>query len=303
MEITYPNGSETWQAGTSQTISWSYNDDIGSVVKIDLLKNGSPKQTISSYAPSGNNGIGSFAWAIPSTLAPASDYKIRITSASNSNINDSSDTDFTITPPPPPEIAVTYPNGSEILQAGTTQTIRWTYKGNIGYGVKIELLKSGSVNRTIAYYASKGTNGSGSFNWAIPSTFSPAPDYSIRITSLSNSNVKDNSDAGFTIVPPPPPEIIVTSPNGPDTWNAGTVQSIRWNYNGDIGWYVKIELLKNGSLNRTIAYAVSKGNNGSGSYNWTIPSAQSPGSDYRIRITSISKTAVKDTSDADFTIS
>ena len=85
--------------------------------------------------------------------------------------------------------------------------------------------------------------------------------------------------------------------------NAGTVQSIRWNYNGDIGLYVKIELLKNGSLSRTIAYAVSKGNNGSGSYNWTIPSAQSPGSDYRIRITSISKPAVKDTSDADFTIS
>jgi hypothetical protein len=303
LEITSPNGSEVWQAGTSQTIRWSYNDNIGSVVKIDLLKNGSPKQTISSYAPSGNNGIGSFAWSIPSTLAPASDYKIRITSASNSNINDSSDADFAIAPPPPPEIAVTYPNGSEILQAGTTQTIRWTYKGNIGYGVKIELLKSGSVNRTIAYYASKGTNGSGSFNWAIPSTFSPAPDYSIRITSLSSGNVKDNSDAGFTIVPPPPPGGGGGSPNGPDTWDAGTVQSIRWNYNGDIGWYVKIELLKNGGLNRTIAYAVSRGNNGNGSYNWTIPSAQSPGPDYRIRITSISKSAVKDTSDADFTIS
>ena len=68
--VTSPNGSEIWQAGTTQTIRWSYNDDIGSVVKIDLLKNGSTKQTISSYAPAGDNGIGSYAWGISSTLAP-----------------------------------------------------------------------------------------------------------------------------------------------------------------------------------------------------------------------------------------
>jgi hypothetical protein len=91
------------------------------------MKNGSTKQTISSYAPAGDNGIGSYAWGISSTLAPDLDYKIRITSASNSNINDSSDTDFRIIPPPPPEIAV-LSQRIRILQAGTTQTIRWTYK-------------------------------------------------------------------------------------------------------------------------------------------------------------------------------
>ncbi len=123
------------------------------------------------------------------------------------------------------------------------------------------------------------------------------------MTSYSNSSVKGTSNADFTIAPPPPPEISVTVPNGSEVLEAGTTETIRWTYKGNIGSYVKIELLKNGSLNRTISYAVSKGNNGNGSYNWTISSTQIPGLDYRIRITSISKTAVKDTSEADFTIS
>ena len=300
--LTYPNGSEILEAGTTQTIRWTYNEDIGTYVKIELLKNGSLNRTISSYTPKGINGDGSYSWTIPSSPTSGPNYRIRVTSYSNSTINDSSDAEFTIAAPPPPEIAVAYPDESEILQAGTTQTIRWTYKGNIGSYVRIELLKNGSLNRTIASAASKGNNGSGSYNWAIPSTLTSASNYRIRVTSYSNSSVKDTGDADFTITPPPPPEIIVTSPNGSEIWKAGTIQTIRWNYNSDIGWYVKIELLKNGSLNRTIAYAVSKGNNGSGTYSWPIPSTQITGSDYRIRITSTSKAAVKDTSATDFAI-
>ena len=188
------------------------------------------------------------------------------------------------------------------MQAGTTQTIRWTCNGNIGSYVKIELLKNNVLNRTISSYTSKGSNGSGSYNWAIPSTQTPGSDYRIRVTSYSNSSVKDIGDADFTITPPPPPEIIVTFPDGSEILEAGTARTIRWNYNGDIGSYVKIELLKNNVLTRTISSYTSKGSNGSGSYNWTIPSTQTTGPDYRVRITSTSKTAVKDTSDNDFTI-
>ena len=150
------------------------------------------------------------------------------------------------------------------------------YNGNIGSYVKIELLKNNSLNRTISSYTSKGSNGSGSYNWAIPSTQTPGSDYRIRVTSYSNSSVKDIGDADFTITPPPPPEIIVTFPDGSEILEAGTARTIRWNYNGDIGSYVKIELLKNNVLTRTISSYTSKGSNGSGSYNWTIPSTQTP---------------------------
>jgi len=49
----------------------------------------------------------------------------------------------------------------------------------------------------------------------------------------------------FRIVPSISPQLlIVTSPNGAENWTQGTTQTIRWNYTGDPGAYVKIELLK-----------------------------------------------------------
>jgi len=63
---------------------------------------------------------------------------------------------------------------------------------------------------------------------------------------------------------------------------------------------VKIELLKGSVLNRTIS---SRGSIGSGSFAWKIHPKETPGSDYKIRITSTSDATVKDTSDADFTVS
>ena len=95
-----------------------------------------------------------------------------------------------------------------------------------------------------------------------------------------------------------PPSITVISPNGGQSWVAGTKHAITWSVTNLTG-YVKIELLKSGSPVRTITSSVAAS---SGSYNWSIPTSQSSGSDYRIRITSTSNPAVSDTSDANFTI-
>jgi hypothetical protein len=65
---------------------------------------------------------------------------------------------------------------------------------------------------------------------------------------------------------------------------------------------VKIELLKNGILNRTISSMASIGSGGTDSFNWTVPSTQVAGSDYTIRVTSRTDPAFADTSDATFTI-
>ena len=194
-----------------------------------------------------------------------------------------------------PGITVITPNNNETWTAGSARIITWTYTGTPGSYVKIELLKSGVLNRTIT---SSTSIVSGSYNWNIPSTQVQGSDYTIKITSTSNSSCSDTSDV-FTINGP---TITVTSPSIADTWDAGTLHLITWSYTGNPGTYVKIELLKGGVLNRTIKSSVSKGTSGSGSYNWTIPSTQTGGTDYRIRVKSTSNTAITDTSDADFTI-
>ena len=93
--------------------------------------------------------------------------------------------------------------------------------------------------------------------------------------------------------------ITVSAPNGGETWSAGSVNQIKWSYTGNPGAYVKIELLKNGILNRTIS---SMAATGSGSFNWTIPSTQGAGTDYTVRVTSTTTPACTDTSNGTFTI-
>ena len=94
--------------------------------------------------------------------------------------------------------------------------------------------------------------------------------------------------------------LALASPNGGETWQVGKPQTIEWNYGGNPGTYVKIDLMKNGSVIRTIARSANIGANGSGSYTWTPPWKLKSGSDYKIRVTSISNSQINDTSDANF---
>jgi len=78
------------------------------------------------------------------------------------------------------------------------QTIRWSYAGNPGSLVKIELLKGGAINRMLTF-TSIGSGGNGLYNWSIPSTQVAGSDYRIRVTSASNAAYTDSSDSNFTI--------------------------------------------------------------------------------------------------------
>jgi len=88
--IISPIGSAVWQAGTTKTISWSSNGDIGNV-KIELYNNNVFQSTIISST----SNVGSYTWTIPSNLVVGSNYKIRITDTSSNNVYDDSNS-FTI---------------------------------------------------------------------------------------------------------------------------------------------------------------------------------------------------------------
>jgi len=211
--VTVPNGGENWPAGTTQTIRWTYVGSVGTFVRIELLKGGVLTQTIISSFSIGTGGSGSYSWAIPSTQALGNDYQVKVTSTTNSAYTDTSDANFTINPVPGPSITVATPNGGENWAAGTTQTISWTYTGNPGNYVKIQLFKGGVLYRQIISSRSIGTGGSGSYPWAIPSTQPGGSDYQIKVTSTTNSAYTDTSNANFTIAGPLP-VVTVTATDG-----------------------------------------------------------------------------------------
>ncbi len=200
-------------------------------------------------------------------------------------------------------ITVTSPNGGEIWELGSTQTIRWTYTGTPGVNVKIDLYRNGAFNRLIIGRTPIGNAGSGSYTWTVPAGQKKDSRYKVKVSSTRTSSINDMSDKQFTITNAQPvSSITVTSPNGGETWPAGSVQTIRWTYTGDPGASVKIDLLKGGVVNQAITSSASIGSNGSGSYGWTVPGSQEAGSDYRIRVTSTSNGAYTDTSNNDIAI-
>ena len=99
-----------------------------------------------------------------------------------------------------------------------------------------------------------------------------------------------------------PGKITVTSPNGGQTWTAGTAKKITWTYAGAAGTTVKIQLFTGTTLNRTIAASTSIGSAGAGSFTWPIPAGLVDGADYKIKIISIRNTDIKDMSNNNFTI-
>jgi hypothetical protein len=269
-----PDGETSYFAGTPLDIAWE--SDMGGNVQIDLLKNGSVDSTISSNTAND----GSFTWTIPASQAPGADYRVRITSLSSPTSVTTSAADFTIN-----AIILNTPDGGGSYFAGTPLDISW--ESGMGGNVQIDLLKNGSVDSTI----SSTTANDGSFTWTIPASQDPGADYRVRISSLSVPGRTATSAADFTIG-----AFTINSPDGGGSYFAGTPLDLSWT--SSTGGNVQIELLKNGSVDSMITPSTAN----DGQFTWQIPQSQTLGSDYRIRITSLSNPSQTISSAADFTI-
>lgn len=192
-------------------------------------------------------------------------------------------------------ITVTSPNGGENWIQGSVHNITWTYS-NITGNVKIELFKNNVLNATIV---SSTPVSNGTYSWNIPSGQALGTDYSIKITSLSNPSILDSSNANFQISSSTSSSITVTSPNGGENWVQNSAHGITWTYSNLTG-NVKIELFKGGILDTIISPSTAIA---AGTYGWTVPSGQTVGIDYTVKITSLSNPSISDNSNANFQIS
>ena len=123
-------------------------------------------------------------------------------------------TTFTVAP----YITITSPNGGESWQPGSTYNITWN--DNIADNVKLELYKDGTYDSTI----SSSTPSDGSESWTVPTTLASGSDYQLRITSLSDSSVYDDTDNDFSVTLPPPPAIISNLVFSGNEGDSGTFQ-------------------------------------------------------------------------------
>ena len=209
-----------------------------------------------------------------------------------------------------PSITITSPAGGETWTRGTTKTITWSYTGNPGSTVDIDLLKGGLKVGTIADSVPIGSGGQGSYSWPITSaaTATTGNDFTVRVQSTSQPTVKDTSTGYFTIVfqttssGTMTPSITITSPNGGEVWYKYTTRTITWSYTGSAGSTVEIDLVKGGLKVGTIADKVPIGSGGKGYYSWFVGSNWLSDDDYKISVQSTSQPTVKDMNNANFKI-
>jgi hypothetical protein len=202
--VTSPNGGESWQPGSTHTVTWTYGGSLFSPpfnsIKIELLKGGAFDSTVASDIAVTS---GSFSWAIPLGQTQGSDYRVRLTYKFYDQISDTSNANFSIAGCfSPYSITLDSPNGGETWQRGTTHTIQWHYMGCPGSNVKIELIRNAvgtlPITSTIVTSTPIGPNGSGSYNWPIPAGSATGTNvFKVKVTS--DLGYSDTSDTFFSI--------------------------------------------------------------------------------------------------------
>jgi len=169
--VTAPNGGQTWQRGTTQTVSWDYTGNPGSAVKIVLVKGSTDVGIIKDSWATGSNGKGSFTWPISSTGMTGSDFRVSVQGISQSTINDMSNNYFTITPassptptptPTPIPTAATYyvstsgsdsnPGTSAAPWAHCPSMVGWTGSATLNPGDTVYFKNTDTWTATIPAY-------------------------------------------------------------------------------------------------------------------------------------------------------
>jgi hypothetical protein len=121
----------------------------------------------------------------------------------------------------------------------------------------------------------------------------PATTYYYRVRTFNYGGTSSWSSGAFQTVAP---FVHLTVPNGGEAWRRGLAYFLQWD--DVLAENVKIDLFKGGVFNSIITTNAPS----TGAFKWSIPSGLAPGSDYTVKITSVTNSAMSSTSAQTFSI-
>jgi len=181
------------------------------------------------------------------------------------------------------------PNGGETLYAGDLANITWAENpAATNYAIRASY-NSGASWFTVA----TGVTG-GSYSWTVPNV--GVTTARVRVVAYNGTTWlgADDSDADFTIVKGG----LVVSPNGTESFNGNSLQTIQWTAHPDAATYDIRLSYNSGASFFTIATGVT-----GTTFGWTVPNVDLTTA--RVRVVSRNGGGTwlaSDDSDADFTI-
>lgn len=183
----------------------------------------------------------------------------------------------------PAILEIVYPDSGRQFTGGNTVGIEWNHSAGSGTAVSLVLYKGDSAAATII----QGTFNDDSYSWTVPLLLATSPDYRIIIVSDDNPLIGDTSRT-FTITNAPV-SFTITTPASSAQWYSGSSYLIRWTISGNPGPYARLSLYDNGSFVSDIIASVAAS---AGQYVWALPWALTTSSGYRIKVMSLTDSAV-----------
>ena len=254
IQVTSPNGGESWEEGDYRKITWTADPGCGLSVEILLTRAGGSRKHIALQA----ENSGTYTWFPVEPIDHWSrSYRVRVIDPRTGSY-DESDTPFYISPGIC-TLTIVAPNGEESWTEGTPQEIRWTSSEECDEHVKITLLRDGVWCRDITL----GAPNTGTYTWnPVEQCRGLTDGYKIRIRAYPNESA-DESDAAFQIANGTC-AMAVTSPSAGESWTEGEAGRITWTRTVACGPTVKIVLLRDGTWCRDIALHAAN----TGTYTW-----------------------------------
>ncbi len=187
--VTDPNGGESWDEKSTQTIRWSSTGTSGNVRIRYSFNSGSNWTILTNSTPDD----GSWNWALPNVSSDQTHCRVRVEDSDNSACYDVSNSDFTIRCSC--DITVDDPNGGETWEEGSTHAIRWQSVNTSG-NVRIRYSTNSGSNWTILI---DSTPDDGSWSWTLHDVSSDQTHCRVRVEDAANSACYDISNNDFTI--------------------------------------------------------------------------------------------------------
>ena len=196
--VSFPVGGETLAAGALSNVTWTATDNVA-VTTVDLaysLDNGGGWTSIAT----GIGNTGAYGWSVPNT--PSTQALVRVTArdAAGNVASGPSNADFTIADQSAPVVAVSSPDGGEVWEAGSLQSVTWSASDNVGVAsVDVDYSLSGASGPWAA--VQHGVANTGTLSWTLPAQTTDSALVRVTASDAALNSAGDLSAATFRIVP------------------------------------------------------------------------------------------------------
>lgn len=282
-----PNDIKTWEIGAFLMVN-SWGTSFGNTGKVWI-----PYRMLADPAGAWSSQLSGMKTQINPTFNPLLTYKIVLSHSNRSQIrlragyaNSATATAPAGTPKSFAK-AFNYSGGAYAMQGINSNAIE------IGLDVSdfVPSLTNGDVSLFLLVDSKGGTGSIASFSLL---------DYTGGATpvELACSQTNVNIPTGTTTlkIAKTLRSLMVLTPNGGEKLERGRTFTVTWF--DRLSENVKLELLKGSAVVSTIAASAPS----SGTYDWVVPADLALGTDYRVKISSVSNAAISDTSDNSFSV-